>query len=288
MSALDRIKIAFQYILPKHFISRVVGKLAAARLGWLTQLFIKLFIRNFSVNMSEAANSNPKSFQTFNAFFTRELKEGARPVHAAEGELVHPVDGTVSQAGDIKKGLLIQAKGHKYTVQDLLGGEHELVNYFNDGDFATIYLAPRDYHRIHMPCNATLKEMIYVPGNLFSVNPLTARNVPNLFARNERVIAIFESEKGPFAMVLVGATIVGSIETTWAGTVSPPRGQKVRRWQYPTEGKNTIQFQQGDEMGRFKLGSTVIMLFGDDQVDFNDSVKAGKVTRMGEVMGAWD
>ncbi|RTE85703.1 MULTISPECIES: archaetidylserine decarboxylase [Gammaproteobacteria] len=288
MSAIDKTKITLQYILPKHLVTRVVGRLASARAGWLTRILIKAFIRNFSVNMSEAAEPNPKKYKTFNEFFTRPLKEGARPIQAEQGQLIHPVDGTVSQAGDIEEGKLIQAKGHKYSVHDLMGGDHELNSYFEKGDFATIYLAPRDYHRIHMPCAATLKEMIYVPGSLFSVNPLTARHVPNLFARNERVIAVFESEQGPFAMILVGATIVGSIETTWAGTVTPPTGPKVQRWSYPTQGNTAIRFEQGDEMGRFKLGSTVIMLFGDDQVDFLDDLQPGKTTRMGEVMAEWE
>lgn len=288
MSALDKTRIAFQYALPKHLISRIIGKLAAARAGWLTRALIKIFIRNFSVDMSEATEPNANKYPTFNAFFTRTLKEGARPILAERNELIQPVDGTISQIGDIEQGKMIQAKEHQFSVHDLLGGNHKLNDYFDEGDFTTIYLAPKDYHRIHMPCDATLTEMIYVPGQLFSVNPLTAKSVPNLFARNERVIAIFESEKGPFAMVLVGATIVGSIETTWAGTVTPPTGPRVRSWSYPEKGSGAIKFKQGDEMGRFKLGSTVIMLFGKDQIDFLDQVKAGHTTRMGQVLATWD
>ncbi|HLV48297.1 MAG TPA: archaetidylserine decarboxylase, partial [Aliidiomarina sp.] len=192
-----------------------------------------------------------------------------------------------SQAGKINDDTIVQAKGHDYSVTELLGGDAELGKEFDDGQFATIYLAPRDYHRIHMPCDGTLREMIYVPGDLFSVNPLTAQNVPNLFARNERVVAIFDSELGPFSMVLVGATIVASIETIWAGTVTPPRGPRVHRWQYPSKGAAAVTLKKGEEMGRFKLGSTVIMTFAEDAIEWHDDVTPGQVTRMGAVLGKW-
>lgn len=288
MSAVDRAKIIGQYILPKHLISRLTGKFAAARAGWFTQVAIKAFIRNFSVDMSEAKYPNASDYKTFNDFFTRPLKDDARPLLAGESELAHPVDGRVSQVGPIYNDTIVQAKNHDYSLTTLLGGDKELGAMFEGGEFSTIYLAPRDYHRIHMPCDGVLRKMIYVPGDLFSVNPLTAENVPNLFARNERVVAIFDSEHGPFAMVLVGATIVASIETVWSGTVTPPRGSQVHQWHYPADGKQAIHLKKGEEMGRFKLGSTVILAFAEGKMKWHDQVKAGEVTRMGAVLGTWE
>ncbi len=195
--------------------------------------------------------------------------------------LAHPVDGAISQLGDVVDGQIIQAKGHNYSLQTLLGGKEEDVAPYVGGKFATIYLAPKDYHRIHMPVDGTLRKMIYVPGDLFSVNPLTAQNVPNLFARNERVVAIFDTEIGPLSMVLVGATIVASIETIWAGTVTPPAGRDVFTWTYPAEGDNAITLKKGEEMGRFKLGSTVILAWGANKAEFLDGQNPETVTRMG-------
>ena len=288
MSAIDRAKIITQYILPKHLLSRLVGKFAAARAGWFTQLAIKAFIRNYSVNMSEAEHENASSYKTFNDFFTRPLKADARPMLASDTELAHPVDGRVSQFGPIYNDTLVQAKNHDYTLSALLDGNQEIAAEFEGGEFATIYLAPRDYHRIHMPCDGVLRSMVYVPGELFSVNPLTAENVPNLFARNERVVAIFDSEHGPFAMVLVGATIVASIETSWSGTVTPPRGSHVHKWNYPAAGPQAIMLKKGEEMGRFKLGSTVILAFAENKMHWHENMKIGEVTRMGSILGEWD
>ncbi|QSX40260.1 archaetidylserine decarboxylase [Shewanella cyperi] len=280
---MDKVKIALQYMLPKHLISRIVGKFAAAEAGWLTTAFIKWFIKQYGINMQEALESQPEAYRTFNAFFTRALKPGLRPITPDADIMVQPVDGAVSQLGPIEDGRLFQAKGHHYSALALLGGIEADAKRFAEGDFATIYLAPKDYHRLHMPIKGTLSKMTYVPGELFSVNPLTARNVPGLFARNERVVAIFETEKGPLAMVLVGATIVACIETVWAGTVTPPTGKKVFSWDYPTEGPEAITLEKGEEMGRFKLGSTVVMLFAKDALDgFANGVEAGSVTRMGE------
>lgn len=284
MSTSDKIKIAAQYATPKHLLSRLVGRFAAARAGVFTQLFIKWFIKQYRIDMSEAIEEQPKAYKTFNAFFTRRLKPELRPLMASEGQLAHPVDGAVSQLGPIKSDRIFQAKGHDYSLQELLGGNPEDAKPFVDGDFATIYLAPKDYHRIHMPCDGTLRKMIYVPGDLFSVNPLTAANVPNLFARNERVVAIFETEVGPMAMVLVGATIVASIGTVWSGTVTPPTAGRIQSWSYPTSGSEAIHLKKGEEMGHFKLGSTVVLAFGEDAVEFEESLKAGSVTRMGQVM----
>jgi phosphatidylserine decarboxylase len=270
-----------QYAMPKHFISRMVGKLAAAKAGGLTTALIKLFIKQYKIDMTEAKYPDPAHYKTFNEFFTRPLKEGIRPLAEESDIIAHPVDGAISQLGDVVDGQIIQAKGHDYSLQALLGGKEEDTAPFLGGKFATIYLAPKDYHRIHMPVDGTLSKMIYVPGDLFSVNPLTAQNVPNLFARNERVVAIFETEIGPLAMVLVGATIVASIETIWAGTVTPPAGKDVFSWNYPTEGDNAITLKKGEEMGRFKLGSTVILAWGANQAEFLSDQHPETVTRMG-------
>ncbi|QLE08225.1 phosphatidylserine decarboxylase [Pseudoalteromonas shioyasakiensis] len=279
--SLDKFKIAMQYAMPKHFISRMVGKLAAAKAGGLTTALIKLFIKQYKIDMSEAKYPDPAHYKTFNEFFTRPLTEGIRPLAEESDIVAHPVDGAISQLGDVVDGQIIQAKGHDYSLQALLGGNEEDTAPFLGGKFATIYLAPKDYHRIHMPVDGTLSKMIYVPGDLFSVNPLTAQNVPNLFARNERVVAIFETEIGPLAMVLVGATIVASIETIWAGTVTPPAGKDVFSWNYPTEGDNAITLKKGEEMGRFKLGSTVILAWGANQAEFLSDQHPETVTRMG-------
>ncbi|PKF50132.1 archaetidylserine decarboxylase [Enterovibrio nigricans] len=275
-------KIGLQYCMPKHLLTRLVGKLASAKAGFLTTAVIKWFTRQYKVEMSEAKNPDPASYPTFNDFFVRELQDGARPLNADTNVLSHPADACVSQAGPIKEGRLIQAKGHTFDACELLGGDMKLAEEFADGEFATLYLSPRDYHRVHMPCDGTLRQMIYVPGDLFSVNPLTAENVPNLFARNERVVCIFDTVFGPMAQVLVGATIVGSIETVWVGTVTPPTGQSVRRWDYPAEGDQAITLKKGEEMGRFKLGSTVINLFSKNAITFDESIIPGKPTRMGE------
>ncbi|MCE0493496.1 archaetidylserine decarboxylase [Vibrio salinus] len=278
---MDKLKIGLQYWLPKHALTRFVGKLAAAKAGKLTTAIIKMFIKQYKVDMHEASNPNPASYSTFNDFFTRELKNNARPITQGEDILVHPADGAVSQFGPIIDGSLIQAKGHTYTALELLGGDEKLACCFNDGGFATIYLSPRDYHRVHMPCDGTLREMIYVPGDLFSVNPLTAKNVPNLFARNERVVCIFDTPFGPMAQILVGATIVGSIEVTWAGTITPPTGNVIHRWHYPREGHKAVHLKKGEEMGRFKLGSTVINLFAKEQIRFDDTMNIERPTIMG-------
>ncbi|MEI6858396.1 MAG: archaetidylserine decarboxylase [Shewanella sp.] len=282
---MDKIKIALQYIIPKHLVSRLVGKLAAAELGSVTTAGIKWFIKQYKIDMSEAIHSEPEAYNTFNDFFTRALKPGVRPISQDNDYIVHPVDGAISQCGPIKNGQIFQAKGHEYSALALLGDQVDDAKGFEDGNFATIYLAPKDYHRIHMPVKGTLSKMTYVPGELFSVNPLTAENVPGLFARNERVVAIFETEIGPIAMVLVGATIVASIETIWAGTVTPPAGKKVFTWDYPTEGPTALTLEKGAEMGRFKLGSTVVMLFTKGALDeFTNGVEPKSVTRMGQVL----
>lgn len=286
--SLDKIKIALQYAMPKHAISRLVGKFAAAKAGWLTTKAISYFIKAYDINMSEAKLKNASDFETFNDFFTRELEDGARTINDNADVLCYPVDGAISQQGDIVDGQLIQAKGFNYSLVSLLGGDKETAEPFQGGKFSCIYLAPKDYHRIHMPMAATLRKMIYVPGELFSVNPLTANNVPNLFSRNERVVAIFDTEHGPFSMVLVGATIVASIETTWAGTITPPAGKDIFTWTYPAEGVDAIHFDKGDEMGRFKLGSTVVSTFAPNMVNFDENAGPKTVTRLGELYATLD
>ncbi len=280
--SLNNFKIGMQYLMPKHLISRIVGKLAAAKLGWFTTFLIKRFIKQYKIDMTEAKYEDPAHFDSFNNFFTRELKDDLRTIASEVDIIAHPVDGAISQLGDIAQGRLIQAKGHNFSLQELLGGDEETALPFKDGKFATIYLAPKDYHRIHMPIDGILKQMIYVPGDLFSVNPLTAQNVPNLFARNERVVAIFDTELGPLAMVLVGATIVASIETVWSGTVTPPAGKKVTSWGYPNDGENKIELKKGQEMGRFKLGSTVILAWPKDVAEFLETEIPEKITRLGQ------
>jgi phosphatidylserine decarboxylase len=280
--SLDKLKIALQYIMPKHGLSRLVGKFAAAEAGWLTTRAIRWFIKAYDINMSEAKLKNAEDFKTFNDFFTRELDDGARTIDSNDLALCYPVDGAISQQGDIVDGQLIQAKGFNYSLTSLLGGDSATAAPFQDGKFSCIYLAPKDYHRIHMPMSGTLREMIYVPGELFSVNPLTANNVPGLFARNERVVTIFDTEHGQLAMVLVGATIVASIETTWAGTITPPAGKDIFKWTYPADGVDAIRLNKGDEMGRFKLGSTVVATFSPNMINFNEAAGAETVTRLGE------
>jgi phosphatidylserine decarboxylase len=277
---IDWIKIRAQYILPKHLLSRLVGKLAAAEAGALTQFLIKTFIKSFNINMQEALHEEPSAYKTFNAFFTRQLKEGIRPIVEGDNILCQPVDGRISQFGDIIGDKVFQAKGHNYSLTALLGGKPELASPFKGGKFVTIYLAPKDYHRIHMPITGKLTDTLHVPGELFSVNPLTAQNVPGLFARNERVVTIFDTSVGKVALVLVGATIVASIETVWAGNICPPAGKYVQHWQHE---ENDIKLEKGIEMGRFKLGSTVVLCFESNKINFED-LTAGDVTRLGQAL----
>ena len=275
----DRLFVSLQYVLPKKALTQGAGLLAGLRGGALTTRFIAWFVGRYGVNMAEAANPDIASYPTFNEFFSRPLKPGARPL--AQADLICPVDGAISQFGPIRKNQVFQAKGHDYSTQALVGGNAQLAARFEDGHFATLYLSPKDYHRIHMPCDGKLTRMVYVPGDLFSVNPATARGVPGLFARNERVVCVFDTPNGPFVMTLVGATIVGSMATTWHGVVNPPRSAKVREWRY--DGQN-ISFKKGDEMGRFLLGSTVVMLFPKGPLNFNNAWVPAKSIRLGEAM----
>ena len=277
---IDSLKVIGQYLLPKHLVSRLTGALAKIEAGKLTTFLIKKFIAKYNIDMSEAKHSDPAYFKTFNDFFTRELRDGIRPIYEGEENLCMPVDGQVSQLGEIKAGRIFQAKGHDFSLRELLGGGDEIAAPFDNGIFSTIYLAPKDYHRIHMPIAGKLEQMVFIPGDLFSVNPLTAENVPNLFARNERAVAIFSTDVGPMAMVLVGATIVASIETVWGGTIAPSKNKTLQYWDYS---KQNITLEKGEEMGRFKLGSTIVALFPKDSINFSDTLQAGSPTRLGEL-----
>ena len=268
-----------QYLLPKLALTRLAGRFAGWRGGRFTHAAIRRFVARYGVNMDEAADPVIANYPTFNEFFTRPLKPGARPL--APARWVCPVDGAISQFGAIEGDRIFQAKGHHYTTQALVGGDAAMAARYQGGHFATIYLSPRDYHRIHMPCTGRLRRMIHVPGDLFSVNPATAQGVPGLFARNERVVCEFDSPHGPFVLVLVGATIVGSMATVWHGVVNPPRPGEVREWRYDDQ---AIELQQGEEMGRFLLGSTVVLLFPPRTLKFNPAWEPARPVRLGEAM----
>lgn len=273
--------IILQYLLPKQALTIFAGKLANLKAGSLTTAVIGWFVKRYQVNMAEAANPDIASYSSFNEFFTRPLKPNARPL--AKVDFVCPVDGAISQLGAIEKDQIFQAKGHYYSTLALVAGQEVLASKFENGAFACLYLSPKDYHRIHMPCDGKLISMTYVPGDLFSVNPNTAANVPNLFARNERVVCEFVSEEhGTFVMVLVGATIVGSMATVWHGIVNPPRAGHIQTWTY--EGQNR-HYKQGDEMGRFLLGSTVVMLFQQNTLSFSSDWQPANKIQLGEAMG---
>jgi phosphatidylserine decarboxylase len=277
----DRLKVLLQYVLPKQRLTVFAGRIAGAKGGSLTTRLIRWFVGKYAVDMSEAADPDIASYKSFNDFFSRPLRAGARPV--ADAAFVSPVDGAISQFGAIDDHHMLQAKGHRFTTTELVGGDATLAARFRHGSFANLYLSPKDYHRLHMPCDGKLTRMIYVPGSLFSVNPVTARGVPNLFARNERVVCVFESSQhGPFVMVLVGATIVGSMATVWHGVVNPKRTNRPSEWSY---GDKDIVLEKGAEMGRFLLGSTIVMLFGKDVITFNEHWAPERSVRLGERMG---
>ena len=275
----EKLFVALQHLLPKKALTQAMGYLASQTGGTFTHAVIRWFIAKYGVNMSEASNESIESYQSFNLFFTRALKDGVRP--KAEAAWLCPVDGAISQFGRIEKDRIFQAKGHDYSSLTLVGGNPALASKFDHGSFATIYLSPRDYHRIHMPCAGELREMIYVPGDLYSVNPATAKAIPGLFARNERVVCVFDSPHGPFVLTLVGATIVGSMATAWHGVVNPPRPTDITRWEYQP---GAVTLKQGDEMGRFLLGSTVVMLFPQNTMRFNSGWTPGKAVRLNEEM----
>jgi phosphatidylserine decarboxylase len=277
----DHLKVLLQHLLPKRRLTTFAGRIAEAQGGSMTTRLIRRFVGKYGVDMSEAANPDIGSYKSFNDFFTRPLKAGARPL--ATADFVCPVDGAISQFGAIDDHHILQAKGHRFTTTELVGGDSTLAAAFRHGSFANLYLSPKDYHRLHMPCDGRLMRMIYVPGALFSVNPTTARGVPNLFARNERVVCVFESpQHGSFVMVLVGATIVGSMATVWHGVVNPKRTGEASEWTYADQ---DIRLKQGEEMGRFLLGSTIVMLFSPGTIAFNQDWAPERSVRLGELMG---
>ena len=246
----------------------------------MTTRLIRWFVGRYNVNMDEALDPDITHYASFNDFFTRALRPDARPL--AQADYVCPVDGRISQFGTIDKDQIFQAKGHHFSTTALVGGDAALAARFEHGSFANLYLSPRDYHRIHMPCDGRLTRMIYVPGELFSVNPTTARGIPGLFARNERVVCVFDTANGPFVMTLVGATIVGSMATVWHGVVNPPRTGEIRDWSYAND---NVVLKQGEELGRFLLGSTVVMLFPKGTINFNANWQPAGPVQLGEVMG---
>ncbi|SDW96558.1 thiosulfate sulfurtransferase [Pseudomonas syringae] len=282
-SMKDRLFILSQYLLPHHLLSRLAGCVAECRVRWFKNAFTEWFARRYQVDMSQALVEDLTSYEHFNAFFTRALKPDARPLDTTPGAILSPADGAISQLGPIDHGRIFQAKGHSFSVLELLGGDPKLSAPFMGGEFATVYLSPKDYHRVHMPLAGTLREMVYVPGRIFSVNQTTAENVPELFARNERVVCLFDTERGPMAVVLVGAMIVASVETVWAGLVTPPK-RELKTFRYDEAARAPIHLEKGAEMGRFKLGSTAIVLFGPDQVKWVEQLKAGSSVQMGQAL----
>ncbi|WP_251865883.1 archaetidylserine decarboxylase [Achromobacter sp. Marseille-Q4962] len=283
MPIKDQLFLASQYLAPHHLVSRLFGYAADCREPAVKNWMISRFVRRYQVDMREAEQEDALAYPSFNEFFTRALKPDARPLDDLPGAVLCPADGAISQMGAIEHGRIFQAKGHSYGLADLLGGDAARAEPFQGGQFATVYLSPRDYHRVHMPVAGTLREMVHVPGRLFSVNPLTARNVPRLFARNERVVCIFDTEYGPMAVVLVGAMIVASIETVWAGLVTPHK-RRVRSIRYDETARAPIHLEKGAEMGRFRLGSTVIVLFGPGRVRWADTPSVLGPVRMGELL----
>lgn len=277
----DRLFITSQYLLPQHLLSRLAGGLANCTWSWVKNPFINWFVKRYQVDMSQAVEPDPTAYRCFNDFFTRALLPDARPLDAGEASILCPADGAISQLGKIEHGRIFQAKGQSFSVLELLGGNPAHAEQFQGGEFATVYLSPSDYHRVHMPLGGTLREMIYVPGKLFSVNQTTAENVPELFARNERVVCLFDTDAGPMAVVLVGAMIVASVETVWAGLVAPPQRQ-LRSEAY---GHSAPELERGAEMGRFKLGSTAIVLFAPGRARWDEHLTAGSLVRMGQKMG---
>ncbi|MTV40655.1 archaetidylserine decarboxylase [Duganella radicis] len=275
----DRLAVLPQYLLPKSALTNFAGRVAGAKAGKYTTGLIRWFVGRYNVNMDEALDPNIANYKTFNEFFTRALRPDARPL--ADAAYICPVDGRISQFGDIENDQIFQAKGHQFSTTALVGGDARLAAQFQHGSFANLYLSPRDYHRIHMPIDGKLTRMIYVPGELFSVNPTTARGIPGLFARNERVVCVFDTAHGPFVMTLVGATIVGSMATVWHGVVNPPRLPQVTEWKYDDQ---NIVLKKGDELGRFLLGSTVVMLFQKDVLKFNPAWQPAGSVQLGEEM----
>ena len=277
-----RLFVGLQYFLPHHQLSALLFRATRVRWPPFKNLLIRNVVRLYRVDMTEARESDPAAYESFNAFFTRSLRPDARPIATQEEAVICPADGALSQLGTITDGRIFQAKGRDYSLLELLDGHEDWAQRLDGGTFATIYLSPRDYHRVHMPSGGILREMIQVPGRLFSVNPVTTALVPQLFGRNERVLSLFEGELGPMAVILVGAIFVGSMETVWAGQVTPTRGRSPSQ---SYKGQAAIRLEKGAEMGRFNMGSTVILLFGPEKVVWNPELKPGVILRMGQQIG---
>lgn len=280
---IDFLKAWPSYLLPQHALSRVMHVLTRSEVYWWKSRFTRWFVKQFKVDMSLAQDPDLESYTSFNAFFTRALRPDARPITEQTESIACPVDGAISQLGDIKNGRIFQAKGRDYSLLELLGGDVRASEQYEGGKFATLYLSPKDYHRIHIPTDGKLTAMSHVPGRLFSVSPATTRAVPRLFARNERVVIYFDTEAGPMVMVLVGAIFVASIETVWAGEVTPPAGKEIRHWKYNPEDPQNF-YKKGSEIGRFNMGSTVILLYGQDRVDWLENITAGDSIQMGQAL----
>lgn len=283
MTPVQKSFVLLQHLVPQHLLSRVVGGIAASERDWIRRTFIRNFIRAYDVDMSEAVEPDPDAYASFNDFFTRALKPGVRGEPASASAIASPADGAISQIGEIHDASIYQAKGQSYGLVDLLGGDEERAAPYRNGNFVTIYLSPRDYHRVHMPYTGTLREMVYVPGRLFSVNETTAQGVPGLFARNERMVAVFDTALGPMAVVMVGAMIVAGIETVWAGRIAPTHGG-LALTRYAAQ-PAPIRLRRGDELGRFFLGSTVILLFPPGQAAWSAGWRAGASIRLGDTLG---
>ena len=282
---LQKAKVALHYLLPQLLLTRLAGWFAQKEWGIVTHTVIRAFVRKYQINMAEAKEPEVERYRSFNQFFIRSLAENARPINQDSTALCLPADGQVSQFGKIQQNLLIQAKGHYFELEELVANDPQLSELFCNGQFITTYLSPRDYHRVHMPCEATLRKMIYVPGDLFSVNPFLAEEIPNLFSRNERVICLFETEFGYMVQILVGATITASISTVWAGIINPPRLGQIQSWSYPAKGEQgSITLTKGQEMGVFQLGSTVINLFQANKIEFAPYLEQGSMVKMGEIL----
>ena len=278
-------KLIFQYIIPHHPYSRLMGWLSGSRLPWLKNYLIFLFVHRYGVRMNDAAISNPYQHENFNAFFTRALKKEARPLPTEPTMAVSPVDGAIIECRRIKDSITIQVKNQDFNVQDLLGGVKERTLPFEGGDLISFYLAPKDYHRVHMPVTGKLREMIYIPGKLFSVNPLTTEYIPDVLARNERVVSIFDTDFGPMAVILVGAMIVGSIETVWAGIIAPNTHRGIRTWRYDQNASSQPVLERGEEMGRFQVGSTVVVIFPPQTIQLTENIRANAPVTMGQALG---
>ncbi|EAR21235.1 archaetidylserine decarboxylase [Nitrococcus mobilis] len=278
----DWLKALPLYPLPQHALSRLVLHAARARNKHWKNALIRWFVRTYQVDLGEAGEPDATAYPDFNSFFTRTLRPDARPLPKDPATLICPADGVISEIGRIDDAHLLQAKGRHFSVGELLGGDNQLATRFHGGHFVTVYLSPRDYHRVHMPAAGELRTMIHVPGRLFSVAPHTVRTIPRLFSRNERVVSLFDTAHGPLAVILVGAICVASIETVWAGVVTPPRGRRLRRWHYPPP---RYRLARGEELGRFNMGSTVIVLVGPERVSWRDDLAATQPVRMGQALG---